>query len=159
MTANEEYRPLDLLVTHHQAPSNELPNTHNIVFPMTMGGVIQRGMPGQHALAYREPSIALTDGQGIPDQLDNNPKLYNIIMCMIHVALEDTMHADPEKSVLAKIGVKLAHPETFTGVSQSEFCRSRVVTHPKKFRTELKASHPKHIASHPNACEGLTRES
>ena len=36
---------------------------------------------------------------------------------MIHVALEDNMHADPEKSVLAKASIKLAHPETYAGGS------------------------------------------
>ena len=31
---------------------------------------------------------------------------------MIHVALNHNIDRDPEKSVLAKVGVKLAHPET-----------------------------------------------
>ena len=36
---------------------------------------------------------------------------------MIHVALEDNMHTDPEKSMLAKAGVKPAHLETYAGES------------------------------------------
>ena len=68
-------------------------------------------------LASRELSITLTDGQGIPDQLNSSPELYDRIMRMICMVLEDNMHADPEKSVLAKAGVKLAHPETYAGGS------------------------------------------
>jgi len=77
-----------------------------------MGRGIQRSMPRQQALTSREPSIALTNSQGIPDQLDSNPELYDGIMHMICVALEDNIHTDPEKSLLAKVGMKLAHPET-----------------------------------------------
>ena len=66
-----------------------------------------------------------TDGQGIPDQLDGSHELYDGSMHMICIALEDdmhadpedNMHADPEKSVLAKATIKLAHPETYAGVS------------------------------------------
>ena len=39
---------------------------------------------------------------------------------MIHVAMEDSFHIDPEKSMLAKTGMKLAHPETYAGGSALE---------------------------------------
>jgi len=62
----------------------------------------------------------VTDGQGILDQLDSNPELYDGITHMIHVALEDNMHADPETFVLAKASIKLAHLETYAGSSDLE---------------------------------------
>jgi len=99
----------------HLASENELQGTDNIVCSMALGRGVHRNTPEQQALTSREPSIALTDGQGIPDQLDGSHELYDGIMCMIHVALEDNMHADPEKSVLAKAGIKLAHLETYVG--------------------------------------------
>ena len=36
---------------------------------------------------------------------------------MIQVALNDNIDMDPEKSMLAKVGIKLAHPETYAGGS------------------------------------------
>jgi len=101
--------------TCHQAPKNELPRMENIVCHTTSGRGVQRNTPGQQALTSRELSIALSDGQGIPDQLYSNPKPYDGITRMIHVALEDNVHADPEKSMLSKAGVKLAHSETSSG--------------------------------------------
>jgi len=106
--------------TCHQAPENELSRMDNTVCPTALGRGVHRKTPKQQALASREPSIALTNGQGIPDQLDSNHELYDGIMCMIHVALEDNLHMDPEKSVLAKAGIKLAHPETYVGGSDLE---------------------------------------
>ena len=41
-------------------------------------------------------------------------------MHMICMALEDNMHVDPEKSMLAKASVKLAHLETYMGGSDLE---------------------------------------
>jgi len=89
--------------TCHLAPENELQRMDNIVHPTTSGRSVHRNTHKQQALASREPSIALTDGQGIPDQLDSSHKLYDSITCMIYVALEDNMHTDPEKSMLAKL--------------------------------------------------------
>ena len=40
---------------------------------------------------------------------------------MICVALDDSIDMDLEKSVLAKVGIKLAHPETYLGGSDLEF--------------------------------------
>ena len=65
-------------------------------------------------------SIALTNDQGIPDQFDNNHEPYDGIIHMIHVAIEGSFHTDPEKSVLAKVGMKLAHPETYVSESDLE---------------------------------------
>ena len=39
---------------------------------------------------------------------------------MIRVALDDNINTNPEKSVLAKVGIKLAHPETYVGGSDLE---------------------------------------
>jgi hypothetical protein len=55
--------------------------------------------------------VALTDGQGIRDNLDGERKPYDGITHMIHIALADAVDMDPEKSPLAKAGVKLKHPE------------------------------------------------
>jgi len=87
--------------TCHQAPENELSRMDNIVLPMALGRDAQRSTPGQQALISREPSIALNDGQGIPDQLDSNSELYDGITQMIHVVLNNNIDMDPEKSVLA----------------------------------------------------------
>ena len=89
----------------HRAPENELSRTDNTVHPTASGRGVHRNTPKQQALASREPLIALTDGQGIPDQCDSNPKLYDGITHMIHVALEDNIHTDPEKYMLAKVGM------------------------------------------------------
>jgi len=61
-------------------------------------------------------------GTDIPDQLNGNPKLYDGITCMIHMELEDNVHADPEKFILSKVGIKLAHPDTYAGGSDLEEC-------------------------------------
>ena len=104
----------------HQAHKNELANMDNIICPTTVGRGVHRDTPAQLTLTSREPSITLTNGQGIPDQLDSSLELYDGITCIIRVALEDNMHADPEKSMLAKTGIKLAHPETYVGGSDLE---------------------------------------
>ncbi|KAF8485472.1 hypothetical protein JB92DRAFT_3131343 [Gautieria morchelliformis] len=69
----------------------------------------------------RERSMAPTEGQGIPDQADVVPmEPYDGITRMIRVALADAADTDPEKSVLAKAGVKLAHPKPYAGGSDLE---------------------------------------
>ena len=66
-------------------------------------------------------SVALTDGQGIPDHVDAPSEQYNGIACMIHAALAEGQNTDPEKSVLMQAGIKLDHdPETYTGGSDLE---------------------------------------
>ena len=47
-------------------------------------------------------SVALTDGQGIPDHIDAPSEQYNGIDCMIHAALAEG---------------QLDHPETYAGGS------------------------------------------
>jgi Zinc knuckle len=68
----------------------------------------------------RERSVALTDGQGILDNTDGSREPYDGITQMIHIALADAADIDPEKSLLAKAGVKLKHPETYSGGSDVE---------------------------------------
>ena len=68
----------------------------------------------QETTHYRRRSIALTDGQGIPDHVDTP---YNGIACMIRAVLAEGQHTDPDKSVLTRAGVKLDHPETYMGGS------------------------------------------
>ena len=41
-------------------------------------------------------SVALTDGQGIPDHVDTPSEQYDGIACMIHAALAEGQHTDPE---------------------------------------------------------------
>ena len=49
---------------------------------------------------YCRRSVALTDGQGIPDHIDAPSEQYDGIACMIHTALAEGQHTDPAKSVL-----------------------------------------------------------
>ena len=65
-------------------------------------------------------SIALTDGQGIPDHVNTPSEQYNGIARMICAVLAEGQHTDPDKSVLMWAGVKLDHPETYAGGSDLE---------------------------------------
>ena len=49
---------------------------------------------------YHGWSVALTDGQGIPDHIDAPSEQYNGIAHMICAALAKGQHTDPDKSVL-----------------------------------------------------------
>ena len=64
--------------------------------------------------------MALTDGQGIMDNSDGSRELYDGITQMIRIALADAVDMDPEKSPLAKAGVKLKQPEPYSGGSDLE---------------------------------------
>ena len=58
-------------------------------------------MDVEHETAhYRGRSVALTDGQGIPDHIDAPSEQYDGIASMIHAALAVGQHTDPDKSVL-----------------------------------------------------------
>ena len=69
---------------------------------------------------YCGRSVALTNGQGIPDHVDVPSEQYNGIARMIHAALAKGQHTDPDKSVLTRAGIKLDHPETYAGGSDLE---------------------------------------
>ena len=70
-------------------------------------------MDMEHETAhYRGRSVALTNGQGIPDHIDAPSEQYDGIARMIRTALAEGQHTDPDKSVLTQAGVKLDHPET-----------------------------------------------
>ena len=49
---------------------------------------------------YHGRSVALTDGQGIPDHVDTPSEQYDGIASMICAALAEGQHTDPDKSVL-----------------------------------------------------------
>ena len=49
---------------------------------------------------YHGRSVALTDGQGIPDHINVPSEQYDGIAYMIHTALAEGQHTDPDKSVL-----------------------------------------------------------
>ena len=70
---------------------------------------------------YRGRSVALTNGQGIPDHINAQSEQYDGIAHMIHTALAEGQHTDPDKSVLTRAGVKLDHPETYVGGSDPRF--------------------------------------
>ena len=58
-------------------------------------------MDVEHETAqYHGQSVALTDGQGIPDHVDTPSEQYNGIARMIHAVLAEGQHTDPDKSVL-----------------------------------------------------------
>ena len=69
---------------------------------------------------YREQSVALTEGQGIPDHINAPSEQYDGIARIICTALAEGQHTDPDKSVLTRAGVKLDHPETYVGGSDLE---------------------------------------
>ena len=54
----------------------------------------------QETTHYHGWSIALTNGQGIPDHIDAPLEQYDGIACMICTALAEGQHTDPDKSVL-----------------------------------------------------------
>jgi hypothetical protein len=64
--------------------------------------------------------VALTDGQGILDNSDGLREPYDGITQVIRIALADAVDMDPEKSPLAKAGVKLKHPESYSGGTDLE---------------------------------------
>jgi hypothetical protein len=78
-----------------------------------------------HAIRQsRERSVALTDGQGIMDNSDGLREPYDGITQMIRLALADAVDMDPEKSPLVKAGVKLKHPELYSGAQTSKNSRA-----------------------------------
>ena len=58
-----------------------------------------------------------TEGQGIPNYIDTPLEQSDGIARMIHTALAEGQHTDPDKSVLTWAGIKLDHPETYVGSS------------------------------------------
>jgi hypothetical protein len=68
----------------------------------------------------RERSIALTVSQGIPDVTDGSPEPYDGITQMIRIVLAEAADMDLDKSLLVKAGVKLKHPEPYSGGSDLE---------------------------------------
>ena len=62
-------------------------------------------------------SVALTVSQGIPNHIDVPSEQYDGIARMIHAALAEGQHTDPDKSVLTQASIKLDHPETYAGGS------------------------------------------
>ena len=58
-------------------------------------------MDVEHETAhYRGWSVALTDGQGIPDHVNVPSEQYDGIALMIRAALAEGQHTDLDKSVL-----------------------------------------------------------
>ena len=58
-------------------------------------------MDVEHETAqYRGRSVALTDGQGIPNHIKAPSEQYDGIARMTRAALAEGQHTDPDKSVL-----------------------------------------------------------
>ena len=74
----------------------------------------------QETAHYCGRSVALTDGQGIPNHVDALLEQYDSITHMICAALAEGQHTDPDKSVLTQASIKLDHPETYAGSSDLE---------------------------------------
>ena len=74
----------------------------------------------QETTHYCRWSVALTNGQGIPNHVNMPSEHYNGIAHMICAVLAEGQHTDPDKSVLMRAGIKLDHPETYTGGSDLE---------------------------------------
>ena len=78
-------------------------------------------MDVEHKTAhYPGRSVALTDGQGIPNHVDAPSEQYDGITRMIRAVLAEGQHTDPDKSVLMRASIKLDHPETYAGSSDLE---------------------------------------
>ena len=71
----------------------------------------------QETANYRGWSVALTDSHGIPNHVGVPSEQYDGIAHMIHAALAEGQHTDPDKSVLTRAGIKLDHLETYVGGS------------------------------------------
>ena len=54
---------------------------------------------------------------GHPDYVNAPLEQYDGIVHMICAVLAEGQHTDPDKSVFTRAGVKLDHPETYTGSS------------------------------------------
>ena len=61
---------------------------------------MNEGDPQQETIHNSGRSVALTNGQGIPNHIDVPSEQYNGIAHMIHTALAKGQHTDPDKSVL-----------------------------------------------------------
>ena len=59
----------------------------------------------QETVHYRRWSVALTEGQGIPNYVDMPSEQCNGIACMICATLAEEQHTDPDKSVSIRAGV------------------------------------------------------
>jgi hypothetical protein len=62
---------------------------------------------------WSEQSMPLTFGQGILDQYEMID-WFDGVTHMVRVAIEASKDTDPEKSVLTKAGIKMAHPESYS---------------------------------------------
>jgi hypothetical protein len=77
------------------------------------------GVPQERVPFQREQSMPLTFGQGIPDQSEPIDP-FDSVTRMVQVAIEATKGTHPEKSVLAKAGIKVAHPDSYSGGADLE---------------------------------------
>jgi hypothetical protein len=77
------------------------------------------GAPQESAPFWREQSVPLTEGQGILDQSEMRDP-FDRVTHMVQVAIESSKDTDAEKSVLAKAGIKVAHPDSYSGGADLE---------------------------------------
>ena len=76
-------------------------------------------VPQRHNSLMRELSIPPPIiGQGHMEVTSSTSS--DGITCMVRVALEENRDADPEKSALAQVGIKIPHPETYSGSADLE---------------------------------------
>ena len=71
----------------------------------------------QETVHYHGQSVALTEGQGIPNYINMPSEQYDGIVHMICAVLAKGQHTDPDKSVFTQASIKLDHPETYVGGS------------------------------------------
>jgi hypothetical protein len=116
---------------HHMQNAGLMGDTRHVILPREGPQGAQQPAPPagtETARLYDNParairqscerSVALTDGQGIMDNSDGSREPYDGITQMIRISLTDAVDMDPEKSPLAKAGVKLKHPESHSGGSE-----------------------------------------
>ena len=77
-------------------------------------------IPQQHNSLLRELSMPLPmTGQGNVE-MTNSTSSSDSITRMVQVALEENRDTDPEKSALARAGIKIPHPGTYSGSANLE---------------------------------------
>ena len=77
-------------------------------------------VPQRHNSLMRELSIPLPIiGQGHME-VTSSTSSSDSITRMVRVALEENRDADPEKSALARVGIKIPHPGTYSGSADLE---------------------------------------
>ena len=104
---------------------------------------------------YRGQSVALTDGQGIPNHIYTPSEQYDGIAHMICTAFAEGQHTEPDKSVLTRAGIKLDHPETYAVMSMDADLNTYPILIPPVANTFHFCHHPQPHHSQPYHAQSI----